>query len=220
LLITKRQAGVPVAYLTGFKEFYGRQFKVTPDVLIPRPDSELIIDEALKFLKDKQPAKILDIGTGSGCLIITLALETNDRLTYHASDISNNALAVAKENVQLHKANITFFQSNLLKEIPPENYDLIIANLPYLNNEQLEEPSIKFEPSLALDGGKQGLHYIKRLLEQIPRYTKKGSLVLIEIDPSQKELILQLLTTNYSLRTNFIKDLSGQPRLLKIHSRA
>ncbi len=265
-LIQQRSQGTPVAYLTGVKEFYGRPFKVPPNVLIPRPDSELIIDEAKAFLnKDLQATSyqlpaILDVGTGSGCLIITLALETNNKFNYTGLDISDKALTIAKQNALALGANVNFIQSNLLSTlptpdrypatiinsaeggIPPErdklpatSYQLIIANLPYLTSNQLTEPTIQQEPTLALDGGKDGLHYIKQLLEQIPQYTKKGSLILIEIDPAQKDKIVDLLqaippqlfnsneggtppkaVASYKLPANLIKDLSGQDRLLRL----
>lgn len=224
-LVAKRLQGTPVAYLTGVKEFYGRPFKVTPDVLIPRPDSELIIEEALKYLSlithNSLPITLLDIGTGSGCLIISIALETNNKFIYTGLDISDKALAIAQENAKALGAKVNFMQSNLLSglnlpnyQLPITNYSLILANLPYLTSEQLSEPTIQQEPALALDGGKDGLHYIKQLLQQIPLYTKKGSLILIEIDPNQEETIQA--ETNKKLpawQINFKKDLSGKTRV-------
>jgi release factor glutamine methyltransferase len=217
MLLQRRLANEPIAYIIGEKDFYGRTFKVSPDVLIPRPDSEIIIDEAKKILEAKPAAAILDIGTGSGCLIITVALETGNKLSYTGIDISAEALNIATENASDLKANVTFLQSNLLNSLPVQPFDLIIANLPYLTGEQMSEPSIQSEPELALYGGKDGLYFYRQLLNKISDYLNKSGIVLFEIDPEQKDHLaaeIKKLLPNQQLE--FISDLSGRIRMAKI----
>jgi release factor glutamine methyltransferase len=157
----KRKNNWPIAYLTGHKEFYGLDFVVNKNVLIPRPLSEEIIEQALNIIKanQKRPLTIVDVGTGSGCLIIALAktllkTEPLENFKFLASDISAAALKVAKQNTKLHglEKNITFLQGSLLEPFNNTKIDLIITNLPYLTPKHLQERSIKKEPRLALVG--------------------------------------------------------------------
>ncbi|MBU1131419.1 peptide chain release factor N(5)-glutamine methyltransferase [Patescibacteria group bacterium] len=164
-LINKRIKHEPVAYLIGQKEFYGLIFKINKHVLVPRPESEEIIDKVLNIIDTKFVIRdtcyvICDIGTGSGCLIISLAKkfkeqEIIDQFKLYATDISQKALNIAKQNAKLHRVNkyITFLKGNLLKPLKDKRIDLIIANLPYLTKDDVKkEPSIKKEPSKALVG--------------------------------------------------------------------
>jgi release factor glutamine methyltransferase len=217
ILLQRRLANEPIGYIIGRKDFYGRTFKVSPDVLIPRPDSEIIIDEAKKILEAKPTAAILDIGTGSGCLIITVALETGNKLSYTGIDISAEALNIATENASDLKANVTFLQSNLLNSLPVQPFDLIIANLPYLTGEQMSEPSIQSEPELALYGGTKGLHYYQQLLQQLPAFVTKGSVILLEIDPTQKHLLDENIKQAFPAATiEYLSDLNHKTRVVKI----
>jgi release factor glutamine methyltransferase len=230
ILLQRRLANEPIAYIIGRRDFFGRTFKVSPDVLIPRPDSEIIIDEAKKLLATSPTACILDVGTGSGCLIISIALETENKFTYTGLDISSTALEIAKENAASLGAQVNFLQSNLLDSLnyknqtsdisyslPTTNYSLVIANLPYLANNQMTEPSIQSEPELALYGGTQGLHYYQQLLRQLPRFVTKDSVILLEIDPSQEHLLDEEIKINLPTATiRYLPDLSGKTRLLHI----
>ena len=224
LLIKKRLKGVPIAYLTGHKEFYGLNFKVNKNVLIPRPETELMVDETLKITNGK--TIIADIGTGSGCIIITLAgLIKNCKL--FGIDISEKALAVAKQNAKLNNAykKIKFLKGDLLEPILKNkkfvigNSSLVIlANLPYLTPTQIKNsPSIKREPKLALAAGSDGLKYYRRLFKQI-KMLHNISYVLCEIDPSQTLKIKQLIKRELSETTIQIKkDLTGLNRLVIIN---
>ncbi len=214
-LCQRRASSEPLAYITGYQEFYGRPFLVTPDVLIPRPDSETIIDEAKKLLAYHPTSSILDIGTGSGCLIITLALETANKFTYTGIDISSKALKIAQENAKALGAHISFLQSNLTYHLQPTTYNLITANLPYLTAEQMTESSIQAEPDLALYGGQDGLHYYRQLLQQLPNYTQAGSVILLEIDPDQAAPLQKEIST-HGWQSTVIPDLSGRDRVIKI----
>ena len=187
-LFLKRHRGVPLAQLTGQKEFYSRSFKVNNKVLIPRPETETIIEE-VKKLTNKH-TKIIDVGTGSGCIAITLKLE-QPHLDVTASDINNKALAVAKKNATLLKTSIKFSKSDLLNKIPKyTTYDIIIANLPYVSKDWQTGPEIKFEPDSALFSKDNGLDTTKRLIRQANKHLEPGGFLVLELDPCQHEGII------------------------------
>ncbi|RJQ35347.1 peptide chain release factor N(5)-glutamine methyltransferase [Candidatus Parcubacteria bacterium] len=216
-LLRKRLAGWSLAYLKGYKEFYGLKFLVSKNTLIPRPESELIIDEALKFTQNKQ--NIIDIGTGTGCLILSLAKNNNQTASYLATDISLAALKTARTNARKLGLNkqIKFLQSNLLKKIPAKKFAIVMANLPYLTPQQLKEPSIQKEPRLALLAGKDGLNYYRQLLEQLPNYLADKYLILLEIDPAQHELIKKIIKAQLpQAKIEFLKDLANNIRIVKV----
>ncbi len=220
-LLQRRSTNHSVAYLLGHKEFYGLDFLVNKHTLIPRPDSEVLIEEALKYLqtnKIKSP-QIIDIGTGSGCLIISLAKNYKQPAGFYALDNSGRALKIAKTNARKHqlKHQIKFIKSDLLKNISDQKFDVLLANLPYLTKKQLREPSIKKEPRNALYGGSDGLYFYKRLLKQLPEYLNKKYLILLEIDPEQ-EMAIQAIAKQYlpKAKLEIVKDLNQQARALKI----
>lgn len=225
-LILRHVKREPIAYIIGWKEFYNRPFKVNPLVLIPRPETELIIDEVKKVSKDKD-AILLDIGTGSGIIGITLAAETGHPII--ASDISPQALAIAKQNATLHKVDdqITYLEGDLLEPINEEEFHsldmcTICANLPYLTTKQWQDaqPNVKdFEPRSALDGGIDGLEYYYTLFSDLQkrrhRFPKELH-IFCEIDPSQKLAIRQLVIRFFpNAEIDVLNDLGGLPRLLK-----
>lgn len=219
-LLNKRLAGWSLAKLKGYKEFFGLKFIVSRHTLIPRPESELIVEEALKHTNPPAGEKqnILDIGTGTGALILSLAKNNKHLANYTASDISIRALAIAKTNARKLglKKEITFINSNLFNNISGK-FDIILANLPYLSPKQMKEPSIKKEPSLALLSGPDGLDHYKKLLSQLPKHLNKKFLVLLEIDPSQKEAIKKEIINNLpQAKITFIKDLASNIRIAKI----
>lgn len=173
----------PNEYRRGYATFCGRDFFVTPDVLIPRIETEQIIDEVSRYRKSGKSYTIADVGTGSGCLGITLSLLFPEDVVF-LSDISKKALNVATINVAKHQAKVKIFHSNLLTSLP-KKLDIIIANLPYIPSRRLPKlpKSVRnFEPHLALDGGPKGTSLINRLIEQISRLPKKPFLVILEID--------------------------------------
>lgn len=179
----------PIAYILGHKEFYGRDFMVSPSVLIPRPESETII----KMLKELQPETIIDIGTGSGCLAISAKLEIS-RSYVIATDISEDALQVARQNANGLNAEITFVVSNLLsgiKTIKSDNPITVVANLPYVDNSWSTSPETKFEPSLALFAKDDGLELIKKLILQAKKKLRHGDNLILEADKRQHEQITQ-----------------------------
>jgi len=178
-LISRRTGGEPVAYLIKNQEFYSLDFYVDKRVLIPRPETELLIEEVMEYVMN-QKLKIADIGTGSGCIAVALA-KNLPAAKIIATDISKKALAVAKKNAGKHKAKIDFFYGNLLQPLinKKNKIDIIVANLPYLKK------PLPFEPKTAFVGGKDGLEIYEKLIQQIANYKLRSKLILLEIDPRQ-----------------------------------
>lgn len=228
-LVARRAQGEPVAYLTGHKEFYSRDFLVDNRVLIPRPETEHLVDEALKILKrmfeaGQQPV-VADIGTGSGIIPVTLAVQ-EPRLPYlYACDISPDALEVARLNCQQHhvEQRVRLLQGNLLDPLP-EPADILTANLPYVGTNEmsiLDTDVRDYEPHLALFSGPQGLDLLHRFLidAQQPEKLKPGAIVLLEIGYQQREPLAQLLQNLWpSASFRFIQDYAGYDRLLYINT--
>lgn len=177
----------PIAYIIGHKEFYTRSFKVTPSVLIPRPESESIITLLKKHLPTSAN-RLIDVGTGSGCLGITAKLEFPE-LSVTLADISRHALKVAEGNAANLHADVALVQSNLLTQAPGL-FDIVIANLPYVDKDWERSPETNQEPSLALFADNNGLALIEQLLNQLPEALSPHNLVLLEADPCQHEAII------------------------------
>lgn len=243
--VRRRAAGIPLPYLTGTTEFYGRPFIVTPAVMVPRPESEAIVDEVLHLLdtayherhpdegsrrdssspelalersegapqNDRRGLIVADIGTGSGVLAVTIAAEAA-RVRVVATDKSSSALVIARRNARRHKVanRMTFIESDLLTEIPPELApSIIVANLPYVPSDDLKHPTsprlrragadfletrgLKWEPKVALDGGPDGLFVIRRFFAQLKRGKLKDQLhhLILEHGPTQHRRILELV---------------------------
>lgn len=196
-LITRRLEHEPVAYIIGHKEFYGRDFTVTPDVLIPRPESETIID-IVKSLHFPEHSYAIDVGTGSGCLGLTIKMEIPHIQDVVLCDISPKALVIAKRNnrERFHLAKIQYYQSDLLSfwlrgktHITQPSVNLIVANLPYVDRSWETSPELRHEPELALYAEEQGLKLIKTLLSQAHGVLAHDGYLLLEADPCQHEEI-------------------------------
>lgn len=259
-LTTRRSKGEPIAILTGHKEFYGLNFVINKNVLIPRPETELLVAEALDIIKkshiahypsraslaesrridkrqrvktDSLPVTLVDIGTGSGCIPITLAknLSHIPHIKYYGLDISKKALAVAKLNAQLHglSKKIKFIQNDLLKNIQNTKYFIlntnfiITANLPYLPIKlYASNPELKYEPRQALLAGPDGLKYYRTLLQQIKTlahitHYPSPITIFLEIDPSQTKNIKKVIHQYFPKSSILIKkDLAGRNRLIII----
>jgi release factor glutamine methyltransferase len=186
-LAKRRTDGEPIAYLVGYKYFYGLKFKVTKDSLIPRPETEWIIEYILN--KPLQESSILDIGTGSGCIAVTLKKHLpKSRIT--AVDISKKALRVAKQNAQSHKTKVTFIESDLFFKVTG-TFDIIIANLPYVPAKDYKKffTDLKYEPKNALTDGTNTFEIYKRFLQQVSSHTTPGTIILFEIDPLAKNIL-------------------------------
>ena len=218
-LIGRLIKGEPLPYLTGTQAFYGLDFIVTPDVLIPRPETELLVEECIKWLEKNLTKRLMaDVGTGSGIIAVTLADRFCD-LLITAIDISEKALTVAKNNAtQFHvEQRIVFLQNDLLTNHQAK-YDLIAANLPYIPQGIMKGLKVsKFEPTLALNGGMDGLELIRRLLEQIRKNIDPGGLIILEFQYDQAKEVEKLAKAHFpSAKISILNDLAGHPRISKI----
>jgi release factor glutamine methyltransferase len=191
--VARRAAGEPVAYLLGSREFYGRDFAVTPAVLIPRPETELLVEVALRKVGAGGTAKILDLGTGSGCIAITLALESPAQVT--AVDISPAALAVAKKNAAQRAASVDFIESDWYAALSPAQFDLIVANPPYVaaDDRHLAEGDLRFEPLQALTDQADGLAALRCIVADAPRWLADGGWLFFEHGYDQGVAVFDLL---------------------------
>ncbi|HYG84193.1 MAG TPA: peptide chain release factor N(5)-glutamine methyltransferase [Verrucomicrobiae bacterium] len=179
--LARRVQREPLAYITGHKEFYGFDFQVTPAVLIPRPETEALVD----FVKNLQPeGAIVDVGTGSGCIAVSLAL-TCPQAVVHAIDSSQEALEIATKNAQQLQAAITFHRSNLLSNYRGPTPHIIVANLPYVDPSWERSPETKFEPKTALFADQNGLQLMFALLHQAAELLPLGGSIILEADPRQ-----------------------------------
>ena len=193
-MLSRRVNHEALAYITGKKEFYGREFSVSPDVLIPRPESEAIVNLAKEI--SPKPLKILDVGTGSGCLAITLKLEIPEA-EVTALDISPKALEVAKNNARALGAEVDFRRSDLFSRVEGCKFDLIVANLPYVDkNWDWLSPELKYEPDLALYAENGGLELIQKLIDQASAYLLNDGNLILESDLSQHDSIEQYARQN------------------------
>jgi len=203
--LERRQRREPLAYILGYKEFYGHRFIVTPDTLIPRPESEDIIAILKQLLPPTTyhlpPTKLVDVGTGSGCLGITAKL-IFPRFEVTMTDISSSALKVAAKNAQKLNARIKIIKSNLLKNYH-ETADIIIANLPYVDEIWERSRETEFEPSLALFAADRGLDLIKKLIRESAKKLNPGGYLILEADPRQHDEIIE-----YAFKKSF--DNTGQ----------
>ncbi|SMN14922.1 Protein-N(5)-glutamine methyltransferase PrmC, methylates polypeptide chain release factors RF1 and RF2 [uncultured Candidatus Thioglobus sp.] len=196
-LIKKREQGVPFAYLSGTKGFYHLDFKVTPDTLIPRPETELLIDIALDLFADKtKPCHLLDLGTGSGIIAITLA-DKNPHWHITATDFSKKALTVAKQNATIVTNEIDFQQGSWFEAVPNTHFDLIISNPPYIEQGSSYLKNLTYEPQSALTSGKDGLDAIRLIIENAPKYLNKQGYLLLEHGFNQQQEIAQLLEKDF-----------------------
>ena len=197
-LVGRRAAGEPVAYLVGVREFYGRDFSVTPDVLIPRPETELLVDIAKEKVGAGNTAhcaaSILDLGTGSGCLAITLALEL-PRARVAAIDLSPAALAIARANAQRLGAAVEFIDSDWFAALPAQRFDLIVANPPYVaaGDPHLNQDDLRFEPVGALTDHADGLSAIRRIVAEAPDWLADGGWLFLEHGYDQAAAVAELL---------------------------
>ncbi len=212
--------GVPLAYILRYWDFYGLRFRITPDVLIPRPETELLVETALTVLSMKQhPCLIADMGTGSGCIATAIAAH-HAQARIIACDISFNSLLVASQNFQLHTLQERVFpmQCDLLAGVEAR-FDLICANLPYIPSPAVNDLEVsRYEPTLALDGGEDGLRIIDKLLEQAQSRLAAHASILLEIQYDQANAVRKMARLHFPEAQMIIKkDLANHDRLLVIH---
>jgi release factor glutamine methyltransferase len=213
-LASRRAAGEPVAYLTGYREFFGRDFAVTPAALIPRPETELLIELAIASLQGISPARILDLGTGSGCIAVTLALEL-EHAEITAVDVSPDALALARRNAASHGAVIRCLHSDWFESLDDVRCHLIVANPPYIasGDPHLSQGDLRFEPPHALASGADGLAAIRRIVEASPHHLLPGGRLWFEHGYDQAEEVRTLLEEAGYADIQQHRDLAGIVRV-------
>jgi release factor glutamine methyltransferase len=219
VLVAERERGVPVAYLRGFKEFYGLRFAVDPRVLVPRPETEAIVD-AIRAHAAGRALTVVDVGTGSGAIAVALAV-SEPRLRLIATDISVDALAVARANATAHGVRIDFREGDLLAPIT-ERVDVVAANLPYLRDVDLEQlagdrTSLAFEPRVATVAGPDGLSVVRRAVVDLPRVLAPDGAAFFECDPPQAAAIATLLLPFGEVTV--LRDLAGLDRAVRLRLR-
>lgn len=218
-LILRRANREPVAYILGTKGFWRYDFNVTPATLIPRPDTEILVERSLELLSIKkwESPRVLDIGTGSGCLAISIALDYPNAQV-EAVDISPEALKIAEQNSISLGAKVNFYQSDLMTALKGKTYHLIVSNPPYISEDELKvvQPEIRgFEPHLALTSPRQGMQHYERILENVGNYLTDDGVLLLEIGDYREKLLTEL-AKKYFFHTNTHPDLSGSLRLLEL----
>ena len=212
----------PLQYITGTIEFYGLELMITPAVFIPRPETERVVDIALQILKTVISPKILDVGTGSGCIAIALANELPEA-SVTGIDIDPNMLKLAQKNADLHKINnIIFKQMDIQKEIPKESYNLIVSNPPYIPLNEISdlEKNIKdFEPHIALTDGADGLTFYHRLASVASKILHSNGYLIMEVGQgNHPQKALKLFKNNAFASNKLIQDYNGDDRVLKVQS--
>lgn len=213
-LLTRRLSGEPVAHLTESREFYGRNFRVSPDVLIPRPDTELLVELALARMPAGQVVKVLDLGTGSGCIAITLALE-RPLAQVTAVDRSAAALAIARHNADILDARVEFLNSDWFAALTGRRFDLIVGNPPYVAaaDPHLTRGDVRFEPLSALAAGPDGLEDLRQLAAEAGAHLQPGGTLLLEHGHDQADAVQVLLLSAGFRHVQSWPDLSGIRRV-------
>lgn len=217
--LNRRANHEPFQYITGKQEFYGLDFEVTPDVLIPRPETELIVENALKILSDIESPNICEVGIGSGCILVS-TLKNSPTASGIGSDISDKALKVAESNAIKHEVinRLDLRISNVFEGLNSQKFDLIISNPPYVPAKDIETLQAEvryFEPKIALTDGSTGLTIIQKLVDESPKYISPGGYLLMEIGFNQSARVETMFSHDIWQAVEFIDDLQGIPRMLK-----
>jgi release factor glutamine methyltransferase len=216
-LISERENGVPISYLTGIREFWSRDFLISSDVLIPRPDTEVLIEQCLMQIPQNSHFTILDLGTGSGAIAVTLAAE-RPNATVFAVDASLAALEIAKQNGQKHNCqNVEFILSDWFSNVPEIEFDLIVSNPPYIpfDDEHLTQGDVRFEPKSALIAAENGLSDIKKIATEAKNYLKLNGQLWFEHGYNQAESVQTILKNLVYSDIQTFTDLAGQDRVTK-----
>lgn len=217
-LIQRRLAGEPTQYLVNSKEFYGRKFFVDPRVLIPRSETELLVEAVLRDVKKEEPSRVLDLCTGSGCIAITIAAE-RPQASVWATDLMASALEVAKKNAESLQVDgrVTFFEGDLLAPLPKETvFDVIVSNPPYVKTGELQtlQKEVQKEPRVALDGGPEGVTVIARVISDALLRLKSGGLLALEIGETEGNVVKELMVRAGYREVKVEKDLARHDRLV------
>ena len=221
--LNARAGGEPAQYITGRQDFYGLEFEVTPAVLIPRPETELLVEAAIKLVGAEETISFCDVGTGSGCIAVTL-LHQLPLARAMAVDVSTEAVAVARRNAARHQVTdrIEFLLSDCFESVAPQTFDLIVSNPPYVAEEALatlQREVRDFEPRVALTAGADGLDVIRRLVADAPEYLRPDGYLLFEIGFDQHEVVGGLIDANVWELLDIHQDLQGIPRTVALRKK-
>ena len=216
--LEKLKQKIPLAYVLGFQEFYGLKFIVSPDVLIPRPETELLVENAIQWGRSiNHPIRLMDIGTGSGCIVLSILKNLPNCFGY-GIDISYRALSIAKENAnKMNISDIEFINSDLTTAFLGK-YEMICANLPYIPTSEVQSlPHSKFEPLIALNGGETGVEMIRSLIDQLLEKINIPGIILLEIQNDQGKDVVNYARLQFpKADISIVEDYASQPRIVKI----
>lgn len=211
--VARREMGQPLAYIQGKKEFWSLTLTVSPDTLVPRPETETLVQEALTLILRNEPCDVLDLGTGSGAIALAIASERS-MAQIVATDISESALVVARENAQqLELLNVRFVQGDWVEPVGDQNFDIVVSNPPYVRSSDPALLKLKHEPVSALSSGEDGLVAIRILATQCAAVIRPGGTLLIEHGADQQEVVAEILAAAGWADIRCIKDLAGKPRV-------
>lgn len=218
-LLTRRAGREPLQYIRGHQEFYGLDFVVTPDVLIPRPETELIVEAAVEILKNKENPRFCEIGVGSGCISIAILHEIKNSFAVGA-DVSEKALEITRLNAEKNFVADRLFlrKSDVFENFENENFDLVVSNPPYVPTgdfETLQREVRDFEPHIALTDGGDGLSIIEKIIFDSPKFLKPDCFLLMEIGFNQSFKVKEMFDPKIWQTVEFLPDLQGIPRMLK-----
>jgi len=211
--LERRSKGMPIAYITGEKEFWSMMLIVTPDTLVPRPESEVLVDQALQRIPQDRNFSMLDLGTGSGAIALAVASE-RPACDITATDVSDAALRVARENANRHSLpNIEFLCGDWIAPVAARTFDLIVTNPPYVPGNDPDLENLKYEPQLALVAGDDGLDAIRRISVEARSVLRKGGALLMEHGDRQQEEVARILSADGWQDISHVRDFAGQPRV-------
>lgn len=219
--LKRRVKGEPIQYILGKTEFMGLEFKVTPDVLIPRPETEILAETVIKYADRLSPCSILELGTGSGCIAVSLA-KYLPGLKITATDVSRKALTVARYNAKLNKVGrkINFLKGDLFKVFPAHygaGYEVCVSNPPYIASSEIKrlQPEVQFEPEVALNGGSDGIYFYKNIIKSSPKYLRRRGFLILEIGFGQKDAVKEIFqNSGYFEIIEVIKDYNNLDRVI------
>lgn len=222
-LLRRRASHEPLQYIRGSQEFYGLDFIVTPDVLIPRPETELIVENAINILRDSETPHFCEIGVGSGCISISILHEVKNASAVGV-DISEKALKIARKNAEKNfvSERLRFEVSNVFSALQNEKFELIVSNPPYISNREMRDlqPEVRnFEPLTALTDGQDGFSIIEKIIFESPKFLKHSGYLLMEIGFNQSSRVSAMFDSAVWESTEFLTDLQGIPRTVKAKKR-
>jgi len=216
--LKRRAAREPLQYIAGIQEFYGLEFEVTPDVLIPRPETEMVVEHAIELLTPRTSKRFCEVGVGSGCISISILHHVPEAAAV-GLDVSTSAIKIARRNAEKHGVleRLEFRESDVFEKSPDERFDMIVSNPPYVPSGDIEglQPEVRdYEPQMALSDGHDGLSIISRIIDQAPQFLASGGFLLMEIGFNQSPMVVDMFESDKWTQPELFPDLQGIPRLV------